>query len=190
MRSWRKSSGLAAEQVWYCGDSIRHDVIGAHGAGIYPVLYEGDTPDEVNPYAHQNDGMRVDFDYGDGYTEKEYRRRRIFMPERSEDILRKYVNEVHGLFGSSLKTIILYGSYARGDFRADSDIDIMILVDMEEQEIRDKGRVLSDVAFEYNFDNDIMIMPIVKNLEHFNKWLRAYPFYYNIKKEGIELYAA
>lgn len=56
-------AGLAAEQVWYCGDSIRHDVIGAHGAGIYPVLYEGDTPDEVNPYAHQNDGMCVDFEY-------------------------------------------------------------------------------------------------------------------------------
>lgn len=31
-------------------------------------------------------------------------------------------------------------------------------------------------------------MPIVKNLNHFNKWLRAYPFYYNIKKEGVELY--
>lgn len=58
-----RRAGLAAEQVWYCGDSIRHDVIGAHGAGIYPVLYQGDTPDEVNPYAHQNDGVRVDFEY-------------------------------------------------------------------------------------------------------------------------------
>ncbi|MDE6847328.1 MAG: HAD family hydrolase [Lachnospiraceae bacterium] len=58
-----RKAGLRPEQVWYCGDSIENDVIGAHGAGIYPVLYEGDTPDEVNPFLHQNDGIEVDFDY-------------------------------------------------------------------------------------------------------------------------------
>ena len=31
--------------------------------------------------------------------------------------------------------ILLYGSYARGDFRPDSDIDIMILVDLSDDEI-------------------------------------------------------
>lgn len=112
------------------------------------------------------------------------------MEQRLDGILKKYVDEVHGLYGSKLKTVILYGSYARGDFNLDSDIDIMILVDLEEQEIRARGHLLSDITFEYNFNNDLMIMPIVKNLEHFNKWLRAYPFYYNVKKEGIELYAA
>lgn len=112
------------------------------------------------------------------------------MPRRLDEILKKYVGEVHRLYGNRLKTVILYGSYARGDFRPDSDIDIMILVDLDEQEIQNRGHSLSDVTFEYNFDNDIMIMPIVKNLDHFNKWLRAYPFYNNVKKEGAELYAA
>ena len=58
-----RKAGLPAEQVWYCGDSIRNDVMGAHGAGMYPVLYEGDTPGDSNPFAHQNDGIEVDFDY-------------------------------------------------------------------------------------------------------------------------------
>ena len=58
-----RKAGLAADKVWYCGDSMECDVIGSHSAGIYPVLYEGITPDEVNPYAHQNDGIEVDFDY-------------------------------------------------------------------------------------------------------------------------------
>ena len=58
-----RKAELSPEQVWYCGDSIENDVMGAHGAGIYPVLYEGNTPDEVNPFLHQNDGMKVDFDY-------------------------------------------------------------------------------------------------------------------------------
>ena len=58
-----KKAKLPAEQVWYCGDSIASDVMGAHGAGIYPVLYEGATPDETNLFPHRNDGLKVDFDY-------------------------------------------------------------------------------------------------------------------------------
>lgn len=70
------------------------------------------------------------------------------------------------------------------------DIDIMILVDLTEQEIRGRSHKLSDVTFEYDFEDDIQIMPIVKNVDHFNKWLRAYPFYYAVRKEGVDLYAA
>lgn len=33
-------AGLTADKVWYCGNSIAADVFGAHGAGIYPVLYD------------------------------------------------------------------------------------------------------------------------------------------------------
>ena len=112
------------------------------------------------------------------------------MSEHLNEILKKYVKDVLKVYGSQLKTVILYGSYARGDNDSDSDIDIMILVDLTDKEIEEKGRLLSDMTFEYNFENDLSIMPIVKDLNHFNKWLRSYPFYYNIKKEGVELYAA
>lgn len=112
------------------------------------------------------------------------------MPRNIYEIIRSYVNDVHEIYGDNLKAVILYGSYARGDFKPDSDIDIMILVDLPDDEIRKKGHALSDLTFDYNFENNLEIMPIVKNLDHFNKWLRAYPFYYNIKNEGIELYAA
>lgn len=112
------------------------------------------------------------------------------MPQTLNELLKRYVEEVHKIYGEELRTVILYGSYARGDFRPDSDIDIMILVDLEEEEIRTKSHSLSDVTFDYNFDNGLEIMPIVKNREHFKKWLRAYPFYNNIEREGVELYAA
>ena len=112
------------------------------------------------------------------------------MPRILNELLIQYVNDVCNIYGNQLKAIILYGSYARGDYNADSDVDIMILADMTDEEISKKGRALSDLTFDYNFDNELKIMPIVKNYEHFNKWLRAYPFYNNIKKEGVELYAA
>lgn len=53
-------AGLSADEVWYCGDLIEADVYGAHGAGIFPVLYEGVT-DEPNPFAGQNDGYEIPF---------------------------------------------------------------------------------------------------------------------------------
>lgn len=54
---------LSADKVWYCGNSITADVEGAHGAGIFPVLYEGETPGDINPYCGQNDCIKVDFEY-------------------------------------------------------------------------------------------------------------------------------
>ena len=112
------------------------------------------------------------------------------MEQSLENVLKKYVKDIQDVYGESLKSILLYGYYARGDFIQDSDIDIMILVDLKEEEIREKGHMLSEVTFEYNFEHELAIMPIVKNLNHFNKWLRAYPFYNMVKKEGVELYAA
>lgn len=48
---------LSADKVWYCGNSVSSDIIGAHGAGIFPVLYEGKTPDV------ENDLSMVDFEF-------------------------------------------------------------------------------------------------------------------------------
>ncbi len=58
-----RKAGVRADQVWYCGDNMKADVIGAHNAGIFPVLYEGDTPDEGNPVLGQNAEGKADFAY-------------------------------------------------------------------------------------------------------------------------------
>lgn len=55
-------AGLAAEDVWYCGDSVANDVMGAHAAGIFPVLYQDGTV-EKSPWVGRDDGLVVDFDH-------------------------------------------------------------------------------------------------------------------------------
>ena len=47
------------------------------------------------------------------------------MPKIMQDLIKQYVEEVKKIYGSHVRQIILYGSYARGDFRPDSDVDIM-----------------------------------------------------------------
>ncbi|MFQ9515799.1 MAG: nucleotidyltransferase domain-containing protein [Eubacterium sp.] len=107
-----------------------------------------------------------------------------------EPIMNNYVEEIKKIYGKHLQRIILYGSYARGEATEASDIDIMILVNLDDMAIKDYSDELSSITFDINLDNDLMIMPIVKNEDHFKKWINAYPFYRNVEKEGVPLYAA
>lgn len=46
-------------------------------------------------------------------------------------LLESYREAVVQILGNRLKRMILYGSYVRGDFGQDSDLDIMILADIQ-----------------------------------------------------------
>ena len=112
------------------------------------------------------------------------------MPITTKALLEKYTKILEKIYGKHLKVVILYGSYARGDFRPDSDVDIMILVDMSDLELKAYGQQLSYMTYDFNMDHDLDIKPIAKSEAHFNKWIVNYPFYSNIHKEGVVLYGA
>lgn len=54
------------------------------------------------------------------------------MPKDIEKLLKDYRKKVESVSDSHVKRIILYGSYARDDFKIDSDIDVMVLVDLDD----------------------------------------------------------
>ena len=91
------------------------------------------------------------------------------MPQTIQTLLIKYLQEIRKIYGTHLKKVILYGSYAEMDAYADQ---------------------LSELGFEYNVDYDIWMMPVVKNKQHFEKWAEVYPFYANVQREGVTLYEA
>ena len=57
------------------------------------------------------------------------------IPINISNIIDKFVQGVNEILGERVKKIILYGSYARGDYNESSDIDIMILTDLMEEEM-------------------------------------------------------
>jgi predicted nucleotidyltransferase len=116
--------------------------------------------------------------------------RRFRMSQIVMDLMKEYVHEIQKIYGSHLRKIILYGSYARGDYREDSDIDIMILLDISDLEIKDYFEQLVGATFDFNMAHDTDIKPIAKNEAHFEMWIVNYPFYANIHKEGVVLYGA
>lgn len=83
-----------------------------------------------------------------------------------------------------IKDIYLYGSYARGDFNKDSDIDILITVNENNITPNDRHNVAivsSDLSLKY----DITVSIILKSLSQFNR--HSYlPYYRNVLKDGIK----
>lgn len=109
------------------------------------------------------------------------------IPTKISNILNEFVKGVNQILGNRVKKIILYGSYARGDYNESSDIDIMILTDLTDNEIIKYRDKIWDYAYDIEFDNnfDIQLSPLVKNIDKFNYWLEALPFYMNVQREGV-----
>lgn len=114
--------------------------------------------------------------------------RRSHMSNSIENLLDGYVIELQNIYGRHLQSVILYGSYARGDFTKDSDVDIMILLNLTEEEIKEYRHQLSEHTYDYYMTYNLDIKPIAKSKEHFMKWVDNYPFYANINREGVKLF--
>lgn len=112
------------------------------------------------------------------------------MSQTMQGLMQQYVSNVHAIYGSHLRQVILYGSYARGDYNAESVVDVMILLDLSDVSIKAYRHQLSDMTFDFNMDHDMDIKPIAKSEAHYRKWIENYPFYANIERDGVILYAA
>ena len=108
------------------------------------------------------------------------------MLQTIQNLMERYVFEIQNIYGDHLRQIILYGSYARGDFSEDSDI--MILLDMSDLELKKYSQHLDYMTYEFNLDNDVDIKPITKSEKFFEMWVANYSFYANVQKEGVILY--
>ena len=109
------------------------------------------------------------------------------MPAVTRDILIDFSEEVRKILGKSLRKIILYGSYARGDYTENSDIDLMILTTLTDKEIERIEEKIYDLAFDFLMDHGVDISVVIKNEAQFNYWLGALPFYNNVQREGVVL---
>ena len=107
------------------------------------------------------------------------------MPENILLIVYQFVEKLKKILGASLSKVIVYGSYARGDYTENSDVDIMILVKISDDEIREIKNEIYDLAFDFELDTGIDISPIIKNEDQYEYWVDTLPFYRNVRDEGV-----
>ena len=82
-----------------------------------------------------------------------------------------------------LHEVRVFGSRARGGAAEESDLDVLVVVDLLDHEVE---RYISDCAWEAGFPDDVIIMPVVVSQDALkNSPIRESVFIRNIYREGI-----
>ncbi|PIP77480.1 MAG: DNA polymerase subunit beta [Ignavibacteria bacterium CG22_combo_CG10-13_8_21_14_all_37_15] len=90
------------------------------------------------------------------------------------------------IFGLKLKKIILYGSYARGDYNNESDVDILMVID--EEQLSSYNTLLSQIELEFFSKYNLLFSIITENENYFVINAARLPFFKNVNEEGVLIY--
>ena len=106
------------------------------------------------------------------------------IPGAAEQGLAELKEALASRYGERLKGLYLYGSYARGDFTADSDVDLLIALEGEVRPTREIDRlsaVVADICLRYDLLIAVYPVPV--------EWVaeRKSPLFENIRREGVRL---
>lgn len=91
------------------------------------------------------------------------------------------------LLGNRLDSVILYGSYARGDYNDESDIDIMVIINGSPDDLKQFRKSLVDIASDLSLEYDITVSLLLFDSETFSKYKNAMPFLMNVQKDGVKV---
>ncbi len=104
------------------------------------------------------------------------------MPAQIKDLLAKLKKGLTELYGQRLKGLYLYGSYARGDQREGSDLDVLVVLSDFERAPIELDRT-DDLIGELSLEYLITISPLFMRE---GDWLTAdKPLLRNVRVEGV-----
>ncbi len=122
-----------------------------------------------------------------------YRRGLKHVGEPYRTLLKKLLEELLREFDDRLKSLVVYGSIARGDHRRDSDIDLLVVIDGLPRERLKRVRLFIDVESRLDsmldklFDEGyaITFSPIIKTPEEAE---RITPLYLDMVEDAVIIY--
>lgn len=113
----------------------------------------------------------------------------ILSDPRIGTVSQKVIEAAKDTLGEKLEKIILFGSYARGDYDADSDIDFCVLAKVPNEEVPVWDRGIYERLPGIDLEHDMIVSVHVTGSEIFHQYANDLPYYMNIIREGVELYA-
>lgn len=103
------------------------------------------------------------------------------------NIVTQVASQAKAVFADKLHAVILFGSYVRGDYDEESDIDIMILADIDDSDTNTYTRQLYDTLYEFELEHDCVLSLCVVPEDRFNRFKGILPFYRNVDREGVRI---
>lgn len=104
------------------------------------------------------------------------------MSKTTQEVLLKLKTSLTKIYGERLKGLYLYGSYARGEERTGSDLDVAMILDQFERpwfEIQRTGQLVSDLSLEYGMTISLIPLRVTDWQEKQKSLVR------NIQREGV-----
>ena len=103
------------------------------------------------------------------------------------EILERVVAGSKAVFGENLHSVILFGSYARGDYDEESDVDVLILVDLSAEKLSKYRAHMDALCGELLINYGIVVSAIEKDWASYHQYANVLPFYKNIEREGVKI---
>jgi predicted nucleotidyltransferase len=107
------------------------------------------------------------------------------MNERDKLVVKKFKEDLPKEILVHIKSIIVFGSRARGDAKSDSDLDLAVLVDQKTHQIE---RTLEDMAYQTMWDFDFQPVISLKVFQQSRFDLavkKAFSFYRHVVTQGV-----
>jgi len=103
--------------------------------------------------------------------------------------LTAFVERLRQRYGDDLLRVVLFGSKARGDFDAESDLDLLVVVRMTDGRYRQTWSEIADIAWQVELAYGIVTSLIVKDQADYAR-MRGHRLLLarNIERDGIELW--
>ncbi len=108
------------------------------------------------------------------------------LTDQERRVVTEFVDKVRGRFGNQVLSIVLFGSRARGEAGADSDMDVLVVMSDDDLEM---GREIRYLAVDVWLKHDIYLSTRVWSQDHWHKLEELQTLLYrNIRQDGISLW--
>lgn len=107
------------------------------------------------------------------------------MNEKDRELVLELRNKIPTEIDKHIERVVVFGSRVRGESVEDSDLDVLLLVDVKTPEIEQR---LEDIAYELMWDHDfrpIISLKVVEFSKYHDAVRRGFSFYNHIGQEGI-----
>jgi predicted nucleotidyltransferase len=107
------------------------------------------------------------------------------IPEPIKELTEEFVDRMSQLYGERLHKVILFGSYARGDYREDSDIDYLVVLNDEDIKSYEEISNLSPTTFDLSLKYLMSVSAVPVSRDKFDHY--GSPLLKNVREDGILL---